>query len=216
MDVKDINLTPAELQAILEHRRLMSLAQGGEVSLEQAIEDFVKHCRLHWLREKQRRDNVDQIHEIEKHKYFRSLEERHDIGRHLAAEEWCTKYAYLWRKERESLERNGFLQANVILKDEKGLHLQPAATLASIAQDYDCDVYIHHGRMDCYNFVLQGKKYLNVKSVLGLISLNAVQGDGIEIIGAGPDAKKALIQIAKYVNKDFEAQDIEGVAGIES
>ena len=215
MNVKDINLSPAELQAILEHQRSMMLAQGVEVSIEQAIEDFMSHCRESWLRNKQRRDNVEQIHEIEKHKYFRSIEEQRDIGKRKAAEEWCSKYAHLWRAERESLERNGFLQARVTMQTEKGLHLQPAATLARMAQKYDCEVYLHHDRVDFCNFVLQGKKYLNIKSVLGLISLTARQGDVLEIISIGPQAKDALEEIAQYINESFERQDIEGVAGIE-
>lgn len=215
MNISDTNLTPAELQAIFEHQRAMSLAQGSEVSFESAIEDFMKHCRVVWLREKQHRDSQEQIQEIEKHKYFRSIEEKHDIGRTLAAEEWCQKYAQLWRAERESLERNGFLQARVTLQSEKGLHVQPAATLARMAQKYDCNVYLHHARMDLCNFVLQGKEYLNIKSILGLISMSAAKGDVIEIISTGPQAKKALDEIARYINEAFEVQDIEGVAGIE-
>lgn len=215
MDVKDINLSPPELQAILEHQHSMSLAQGIEVSLAAAIEDFMGHCRESWLRDKQHRDSVEQIQEIEKHKYFRSIEEKRDIGKRTAAEEWCAKYAHLWRDERESLERNGFLQARIILQSEKGLHVQPAATLARMAQKYDCAVYLHHAKMDLCNFVLQGKKYLNVESVLGLVSVSAVKGDVVEIISTGPHAKDALEEIAKYINEAFKTQDIEGVAGIE-
>lgn len=213
-DVKNISLTPAELHAILEHQHAMSLAQGIEISLEAAIEDFAKYCRESWLRDKQHRDSNEQIQEIEKHKYFRSMEEKHDIGKKNAAEEWCAKYACLWRAERESLERNGFLQARVILQSEKGLHVQPAATLAKMVQKYNCDVYLHHGKMDLCNFILQGKKYLNIKSVLGLLSISAAKGDEMEIISTGPQAKSALEEIARYINATFETQDIEGVAGV--
>ncbi len=215
MNIAEINLSPAELRAILDHQRSMTLAQGAEVSLETAIEDFMSHCRLNWMQEKQHQDNVAQINEIEKHKYFRSIEERHDIGKKVASEEWCAKYAHLWRAERESLERNGFLQAKVTLQALKGLHLQPAATLAKLAQKYDCEVYLHHEKIDYCNFVLQGKKYVNIKSVLGLLSVSAVMGDALEIISAGPQAKDALDEIAKYINATFQTQDIEGVAGIE-
>ncbi|MDD5483995.1 MAG: HPr family phosphocarrier protein [Kiritimatiellae bacterium] len=216
MDVKDINLTPAELQAILEHQRAMSLAQGMEVSLETATEDFMKYCRENWLREKQHYDSAEQIHEIEKHKYLRSMEEKRDIGKTTAAEEWCAKYAHLWRAERESLERNGFLQAKLTLQSAKGLHIQPAATLAKMAKKYDCEVYLHHAKLIGFNFILQEKKYLNVKSLLGLVSVSAVMGDVLEIISTGPQAKDALEEIAMYINETFKRQDIEGVAGIES
>lgn len=215
MKVEDVNLSPAELHAILEHQRSMTLSQGIEVSLETAIEDFVSHCRESWMHEKQHLDNVEQIKEIEKHKYFRSMEERHDIGKKAAAEEWCLRYAHLWRAERESLERNGFLQAKVELQAEKGLHIQPAATLARLARKYNCEVYLHHKKIDYCNFVLQGKKYLNIKSVIGLLSVTADKGDVLEIISTGSQAKDALEEIAKYINEAFQTQDIEGVAGIE-
>ncbi|MFA7160044.1 MAG: HPr family phosphocarrier protein [Kiritimatiellia bacterium] len=215
MRVQDINLSPAELQAILEHQRVMTLAQGGEVSLESAIEDFVNNRRDRWMQEKLHQDSVAQINEIEKHKYFRSIEERHDIGKRRAAEEWCEKYAHLWRAERESLERNGFLQARLTLGVAKGLHLQPAATVAALARKYDCEVYLHHEKIDFCNFILQGKKYVNVKTVVGLLAVTAVMGDQIEVITSGPQAKDALQEIAQYINKTFKVQDIEGVAGIE-
>lgn len=215
MKVEDINLTPAELHAILEHQRVMMLVQGSEVSLETAMEDFIKNRRALWVREKLHQDSVAQINEIEKHKYFRSMEEQHDIGKKVAAEEWCLKYAHLWRAERESLERNGFLQARLTLNVEKGLHVQPASTIVSLAQDYDCEVYLHHKNIEYCNFVLQGKKYLNIKSVVSMLSVTAVMGDAIEVISSGPQAKEALEKIAKYINETFQVQDIEGVAGIE-
>lgn len=215
MNVKEINLTPAELQAILEHQRALAAERGREVTLEEAMDDFFSHCRDVWWREKQHRDNVDQIHEIERHKYFRSIEERRDIGKQRAAEEWCSKYAHLWRAERESLERNGFLQAKVVFQGEKGLHLQPAVTIAKLAEKYDCEVYLHHNRMDFCNFILQGKQFMNVKSVLGMLSITAVKGDEIEIISTGPQAKEAIAEIATFINNAFQSKDIEGVAGIE-
>jgi len=215
MKVEEINLTPAELHAILEHQRVMTLEQGAEVSLEAAIEDFISNCRTQWLNEKQHQDLSAQINEIEKHKYFRSIEEKRDIGKKVAAEEWCAKYARLWRAERESLERNGFLQAKLILGVEKGLHLQPAATIARLARKYNCEVYLHHEKIDYCNFVLQGKKYVNVKTVIGLLSITAAMGDSLEVISSGPQAKEALAEIATYINETFQAQDIEGVAGID-
>ena len=39
MNVKEINLTPAELNAILEHKRIMSEKRKQGVTLEQAIEE---------------------------------------------------------------------------------------------------------------------------------------------------------------------------------
>ena len=215
MNVKDINLTPAELQAILDHRRTMSVVHGVQVSLEEAIEHFIEHYELDWMREKQRGDLAEQRHEIEKHKYLRSEKEGHDIGKARAAEEWCTKYAPIWRSEHESLERNGFLKISVVIHGAQGLHMQPASTLANLAQQYSCEVYLHRAGMDYYNFILQGKKYLNVKSVLCLLTVKAEKGELLEFIATGTQAKSALENIAAYIGQGTTPQTVEAVAGIE-
>jgi phosphotransferase system HPr (HPr) family protein len=215
MDVKNINLTPAELQAILEHKRTMSAAHGVAVSLEEAIEHFIEHYELDWMREKQRRDLAEQRQEIEKHKYLRSEKEGRDIGKTRAAEEWCEKYAPIWRAEHESLERNGFLKISVVIRNEQGLHFEPASTLANLAQQYNCEVYMHRAGIDYFNFILQGKKYLNVKSVLCLLTVKAEKGESLEFIATGTQAKTALENIAAYIGQGIEPQEIEAVPGVE-
>lgn len=214
MNVKNINLTPAELQAILDHKRTMSVVHGVEVSLEEAIEHFIEHYELDWMREKQRRDLTEQRQEIEKHKYLRSEKEGHDIGKARAAEEWCAKYAPIWRSEHESLERNGFLKISVVIQSEQGLHMQPASTLANLAQQYNCEVYMHRAGMDYFNFILQGKEYLNVKSVLCLLTVKAEKGELLEFIATGPQAKTALENIAAYIGQGTKPQKIETVPGV--
>ncbi len=215
MNVKDVNLTPAELKAILEHKRVLSAARGVAVTLEEAIAHFVAHYRLDWMQEKQRRDLAEQRQEIERHKYLRSEREGFDIGRARAAEEWCEKYAPIWRAEHESLTRHGFLKVRVVVRDPGGLQLQPASTLATLAQRFECDVYLHRAGMPHCNFRLQGKPYLNVKSVLCLLAAAARQGEALELIAAGPQAKAALEAIAAAIGGDAAAPDIENVAGIE-
>lgn len=215
MNVKDINLTPAELQAILDHKRSMSVVRGREISLEDAIAHFIEHYELDWMREKQRRDLAEQRHEIEKHKYLRSEKEGHDIGKARAAEEWCDKYAPIWRAEHESLERNGFLKMSIVIQNEQGLHFEPASTLANMAKQYNCEVYLHRMGMEYANFVLQGKKYLNVKSVICLLTVKAEKGELLEFIATGPQAKTALETIAAYISQGPRPCKIEMVPGVQ-
>lgn len=204
MNVKEINLTPAELSAVLEHRRCMAQSHGAEVSFEQAVEHFILHVRADWLKEKLHRDTLAQREEIEKHKYFRSQREGRDIGKAAAAEEWCAKYAHIWRAERESLERNGFVKAGVVIQSEHGLHIKPASSLALLAARFDCEVYLHREGMDYYNFILQGKKYMNVKSILGLLVVAAKKGDALEFIATGPEAQPALDAIVAMINRQIQ------------
>jgi len=197
MNIGEIDLSPAELKAIQDHKYFLSKTHNQEVSIEEAIVDFLNRYAEDWKREKLRRDNLEQLNEIEKHKYFRSIEEGKDVGRTRAAEEWCAAYARIWRAERESLERNGFRQIQVSVKDPNGLHMRPTSALASIATEYDCDVYVHKTGMPYYNFVLQGKPYMNVKSILLMLSLGIIRGDKIEFIATGAQAQEALDAITK-------------------
>lgn len=201
MDVKEINLIPAELAAIQEHKYFMSLKEGREVSIEEAILDFVDKYRTDWLREKQRKDSEEQIREIQKHKWARSSEEGRDIGSGAASEEWIEKYAHIWREEKESLQSHGFVEERVVVQIEEGLHIKPVSKLAEIAASHDCDMYVHRKGMQFYSFVLNGKGYVNVKSVLSLLQLDARKGEELEFIATGAQAKEALEAVARLLRE---------------
>ena len=204
MEVKEIGLTPAELKAIGEHKYYLSVEQGKEVSIEDAIRSFLAKYLHDWRKEKQRRDNEEQKAEIEKYKYLRSKEAGYDIGEKTASEEWMQKYAHIWRAEKESLEQNGFYSVKVIVKNAKGFHLRPTSCLANLACQFDCDVYVHKAGMVHYNFILNNKKYLNVKSIFSLLGLAALMGEELEFIAIGTAAKPALEAIATFVDSRCE------------
>ena len=201
MDAKKIDLIPSELAAIQEHKYFMSLKESREVSIDEAIEDFVEKYRADWLLEKQRRDNAEQIREIERHKWFRSSEEGYDIGSRTASEEWIGSYAHIWREEKESLQAHGFQQVRLVVENEEGLHIKPASKLAEIALSHDCDMYVHRKGMEFYNFVLNGKEYLNVKSVLSLLQLDAAKGEELEFIATGAQAQEALDAVKRLLSQ---------------
>jgi phosphocarrier protein HPr len=201
------NLTAAELKAIEEHKYYLSQRRGTEVTIEEAIGDFVQNFAEDWRKEKLRRDNLEQRKEIEKHQYLRSMEEGRDIGKHSAAEEWCQKYAHIWRAESESLERNGFKRVLVKIQNTDGLHLRPASAVAGLAAKFDCDIYVHREAMPYYNFLLEGRPYMNVRSILGFLSLGAALGDTLEFIATGSQAEQALKALAELLRKEVPANE---------
>jgi len=199
MDARYVNLTPAELKAIQEHKRRLSQERGAEVGIEEAIEDFLQRFAEDWRREKLRRDNEQQREEIERYKWIRSEKEGHDIGRAVAAREWCEKFAHIWRAERESLERNGFQRLSIVVKTEHGLHMRPWSSVAQLAARFDCDLYVHKDGMPYWNFLLEGRPFLNVKSVLSFLSTGIALGDTVEFIATGPHATEALVALAELL-----------------
>jgi phosphotransferase system HPr (HPr) family protein len=200
MTPQEINLTPAELKAIEDHKYFLSQERGAEVTIEEAIADFLARFGAEWRHEKLREDNRQQRDEIEKHLYLRSVTEGRDIGRAAAADEWCRNYAAVWRAARESLERNGFLRATVTIQNPREMHLRPMSSIGQLATRFDCDIYIHRpAGMTYWNLMLDNKPYMHVKSVLGFLSLGLAVGDTVEFIATGAQAGAALAELTRLM-----------------
>ena len=190
--VKEIDLIPSELRAIENHKYFLSEKEGREVSFEEAMIDFINNYEADFLCKKQAEDNQEQRQEIQRYKWIESEKEGHDIGSTKAAMEWIEKYGCIWREERESLEKNGFIEQIVKIEHNSDIRIE-IAKLAEIARNFNCDIYIHQSKMEHYNFKLFGKKeYLNVKSILSPKFLEALHGENVELIATGGKAADAL------------------------
>ena len=196
-----VDLRPVELRAIEEHKYFLSRERGGEVSIEEAIDDFLHRFAEEWRRDRTRRDLHEQRSEIEKHRYLRSIEEQRDIGSAAAAEEWCERYAAIWRADRESLERNDFKRIMLVIRDPDYLHLRPWSAIARRVAGHDCDVYVHRAGMPYWNFLLEGRPFMNVRSVLGMLSLGIALGDPLEFIALGAEADQALASLRRALER---------------
>ena len=58
--------------------------------------------------------------------------------------------------------------------------------------------------MEYYNFVLNGKEYLNVKSVLSLLQLDAAKGEALGFIATGAQAGEALEAVKHLLSQQDE------------
>ena len=201
METPQCELTPAELRAVEEHKYFLSQQRGHEVTIEEATADFLARFAEAWRQEKLRNDNRDQRAEIEKHKYSRSMEEGRDIGRAAAATEWCERYAHIWRAERESLERNGFERVTVDVRNASGRPMNFGSSLTALTVQFDCSLYVHKEGMGYWNFIMAGRQYMNVKSVVGLLSLDIALGDRLEFIATGTQAAQALKAVTKLLTE---------------
>jgi phosphocarrier protein HPr len=72
-------------------------------------------------------------------------------------------------------------QARVMIVGEVGLHARPAAKFVKLAGSFGSDIVVRHG-----------ERAANAKSMLQVLTLEARQGDEIEIEATGPDADDAL------------------------
>lgn len=82
------------------------------------------------------------------------------------------------------------VQRTVSIVHAQGLHARPAALFVQLAKRYDCRVTVKKGR-----------KIVDGKSIMGLLTLAAHKGSRIAIVADGPDAADALEQLVDLVTK---------------
>jgi phosphocarrier protein len=85
------------------------------------------------------------------------------------------------------------LEKELLIKNELGLHIRPAATIAKLVQQYDAQVF----------FTYENEK-VNAKSVMGLLMLMAKKGAKIYVTIEGKDAQKAYEALKKAFENRFE------------
>lgn len=75
--------------------------------------------------------------------------------------------------------------------DEAGIHARPASLLVSTANKFESDVFLVHNGKD-----------VNLKSILGVMSLGIGSGDEFAIRAEGTDEQEALIEIEKTLQNE--------------
>ena len=76
-----------------------------------------------------------------------------------------------------------------------GLHARPAAEFVKLASAFPCDIQIKNDTTE--------SKFVNAKSILGVLTLGVNQGHVILINAEGEQAEKALDAIKQLVENNF-------------
>ena len=78
----------------------------------------------------------------------------------------------------------------VTIVHRQGLHARPAALFVQVAKQFTSRVTVKKGR-----------KIVDGKSIMGLLTLAANPGARVSIVTDGPDAAEALEQLSELVSK---------------
>ena len=81
------------------------------------------------------------------------------------------------------------LKRTMTIVHRQGLHARPAALFAQLAKRFSCQVTVKKGR-----------KIVDGKSIMGLLTLAAGRGARISLITDGPDAEEALARLGELVS----------------
>ena len=73
-----------------------------------------------------------------------------------------------------------------------GLEARPVAQLVQVASQFNSEIYVEIG-----------KKRVNAKSIMGMMTLGVPAGGKINVIAKGDDETEAIEHIGKYLNNDL-------------
>ncbi len=79
--------------------------------------------------------------------------------------------------------------------DEAGIHARPASVLVSTANKFQADIFLGHNGKD-----------VNLKSILGVMSLGIGAGETFTIRAEGADADDALVELEKTLKNEGLAE----------
>lgn len=82
------------------------------------------------------------------------------------------------------------MQKQIVVKSTVGLHASLAAKVVQAASKYSVDINLHYHN-----------KVIDVKSILGLMSLAIPRGENVVIEASGDQAEAAINDIASILEK---------------
>jgi phosphocarrier protein HPr len=74
------------------------------------------------------------------------------------------------------------------ITSEYGIHARPATRLVNLAMSFDSEI----------DLFAMGRS-INLKSIMGLMSLGIYQGEDVTITATGRDAEKAITEITDFI-----------------
>ncbi|EUJ19770.1 phosphocarrier protein HPr [Listeria kieliensis] len=86
-------------------------------------------------------------------------------------------------------------QASFVVIDETGIHARPATLLVQAASKYSSDINLENSG-----------KSVNLKSIMGVMSLGVGKGAEIKITAEGSDEKEAIEGLTEVLKKEGMAE----------
>ena len=83
---------------------------------------------------------------------------------------------------------NIIMEKKIVIKSTVGLHASLAAKVVQAASKFDVDITLHYG-----------EKVVDVKSILGLMSLAIPSGENVVLVATGDQAMTAIEEIEKIL-----------------
>ena len=91
------------------------------------------------------------------------------------------------------------IEKSLTITNKYGLHARASTRLAQVAMEFQSSIRIRRLSGD-------GSPEVDVKSVLGILSLGAEHGEDVQFTIDGPDAEQALLAIEDIFERRFDEE----------
>ena len=81
------------------------------------------------------------------------------------------------------------IQKSMKVQLDNGLEARPVAVFVQVASQYDSEIYVE-----------SEERYVNAKSIMGMMTLGLNYGDSIVVSANGTDEEEAMKEIEKYLS----------------
>ena len=88
------------------------------------------------------------------------------------------------------------LKKELVLQNKYGLHVRPAGLFAKVASRFNADVEVE-----------KDGNVVSGKSIMALMTLEAVSGTVLTVSASGPQAAEALDELEALVGRKFDIPD---------
>ena len=81
----------------------------------------------------------------------------------------------------------------ITIRLSSGLEARPVAMLVQVASQYESEIYV----------VESGRKKVNAKSIMGMMTLGLDNGEEVTVTANGKDESEAMDGVEKYLSSPF-------------
>jgi len=86
-------------------------------------------------------------------------------------------------------------EQTITVSNRAGIHARPAAFLVQVAKDFKSSIYLE-----------KGNDRINVKSIMGILTLAAAYKTELKVIAEGEDEEQAVQAIIRLFESKFEEE----------
>ena len=89
---------------------------------------------------------------------------------------------------------------DIVLRNKYGMHVRPAGLFAKMASRYNAEVEVEKLELD-------GTTNVSGKSIMALMTLEAICGTVLRVTATGPQAREVLDELEALIARKFDIPD---------